>query len=469
MPARPPRLIFDLKHTGLDNRSLKLEDTMRDGIVARPRACAAALVIIGALLLLLAGGAGAATFNVSTTLQLEEAVEKANANLEANTIVVASGTYVPENPLKLTNKSGAQTVEGPATPPGATISGAGQKVFPSHLFEVGEGSSVTLKALRITLGGGGVTSAIEDLGSLDVESSALVGNKGFQVVVQPAATLTARNSTISDGSTFGVIVLNTGTANLFNTTIASNKEGGIENKATLNLTNTIVASNKTGDCIGAATTSDHSLDSDGSCGVGALSKMNPLLGPLAGNQGPTPTHALLTGSPAISAGNTATCTTVDQRGFARPDVVATPCDLGAYEFYEPAHMYKNGVKAVEGKLLRFLGWGTLKLANATLGEIECHTVSAGAFENPTGGAAAVGKLQAFSAYECVSAVCTASGGTEEVSPEKLPWAIEVIEQPGVVYRNQISGMGLKANCVGHNGGIFQGEDAPKVLNNGLTI
>ncbi len=53
---------------------------------------------------------------------------------------------------------------------------------------------------------------------------------------------------------------------------------GLENKGTLNLTNTIVAENTgEGDCVGAASTSDHSLDSNGSCGVGALGKTNPLL------------------------------------------------------------------------------------------------------------------------------------------------------------------------------------------------
>jgi hypothetical protein len=421
------------------------------------------------LLLLLAGEAGAATFNASTAKQLEEAVEKADANLEANTIVLAAGTYVPENPLNFTNKSGVQTIEGPASAPGASISGAGEKVVPSHVVEVAGGTSATAKNLRITLGGGATTSAVEvqPTGTLDVESSALVGNRSFQVLVQPEATLTTHNSTISDGSTFGMI--NAGTANLFNTTVASNKESGVENKGKLNLTNTIVANNKTGDCVGAANTSDHSLDSDGSCGVGALSKMNPLLGALAGNQGPTPTHALLKGSPAINAGNTATCTTIDQRGFPRPDVAATACDLGAYEFYEPAHVYKNGVIAKEASKLRTLGWGNLKLTNGSVGEVECKSVSAGFAENPTGGGVAVGQMQALFPFECTSASCTALGATIEVTPEKLPWARELFEEPALFFREQTSGINLRVNCVGHTNALFQGEDAPKILNNGTAV
>jgi predicted outer membrane repeat protein len=52
------------------------------------------------------------------------------------------------------------------------------------------------------------------------------------------------------------------------------------------------------------------------------------VGPLADNGGPTQTHALLAGSPAIGAGSTAL--TVDQRGLGRP-LTGAP-DIGAYEY-----------------------------------------------------------------------------------------------------------------------------------------
>lgn len=64
--------------------------------------------------------------------------------------------------------------------------------------------------------------------------------------------------------------------------------------------------------------------------------VDPLLGPLADNGGPTETLALLAGSPAIDGADPAApgsggdaCDVVDQRGVARP--VGIRCDIGAYE------------------------------------------------------------------------------------------------------------------------------------------
>ena len=60
------------------------------------------------------------------------------------------------------------------------------------------------------------------------------------------------------------------------------------------------------------------------------------LGALQDNDGPTHTHALLAGSPAIDAG---TCTdhtdatiATDQRGVSRPQPQGTRCDIGAFEY-----------------------------------------------------------------------------------------------------------------------------------------
>src|SRR5262249_1258204 len=66
----------------------------------------------------------------------------------------------------------------------------------------------------------------------------------------------------------------------------------------------------------------------------AASPIDPKLGTLKDNGGPTQTRALLTGSPAIDAGTNTGAPATDQRGFNRP--VNTTADIGAYEFQPPA-------------------------------------------------------------------------------------------------------------------------------------
>jgi hypothetical protein len=72
------------------------------------------------------------------------------------------------------------------------------------------------------------------------------------------------------------------------------------------------------------------LSNDASCGTGAGMIVLPVgIGDLADNGGPTKTHALLLGSPAIDAGTSCTEAT-DQRRVARNQ--GSSCDIGAFEF-----------------------------------------------------------------------------------------------------------------------------------------
>ncbi|TWT95374.1 hypothetical protein Pla108_35220 [Botrimarina colliarenosi] len=69
-------------------------------------------------------------------------------------------------------------------------------------------------------------------------------------------------------------------------------------------------------------------------GAGNLQNIDPLLGPLADNGGPTQTHALLPGSPAFNAGDPAIVVNgaeYDQRGAGYERVAVGRIDIGAYE------------------------------------------------------------------------------------------------------------------------------------------
>lgn len=139
-------------------------------------------------------------------------------------------------------------------------------------------------------------------------------------------------------------------ASLRNCTIAGNSAngsaGGIEinEGALVEMINTIVARNTVAqvpsDVSGAVVSRGHNLigAANGSSGWGAtdltgsiLQPLNPLLGPLQNNGGPTATLALLAGSPAINAGDNSGAPAFDQRGPGFPRIANGTIDLGAFE------------------------------------------------------------------------------------------------------------------------------------------
>lgn len=162
-------------------------------------------------------------------------------------------------------------------------------------------------------------------------------------------TLTVTNTTISGNrSTLGGgIQLETGgVLVLDNVTIAFNKArqgAGLwtEFGTTATLTNTLLAKNAPFDCFGPIESAGSNLvgrvdgcaisgdtTSNITGGPRPLKAVDPRIGPLRDNGGPTKTHALLVGSPAIDA-VLGTCPPpgADQRGLTR----AGTCDIGAFE------------------------------------------------------------------------------------------------------------------------------------------
>jgi hypothetical protein len=107
--------------------------------------------------------------------------------------------------------------------------------------------------------------------------------------------------------------------------------------------NVIFAAANGGNCQGAIQSLGNNIETGDSCSLtGPNDRPNtaPRLGPLQNNGGPTDTHALLPGSPAIDAGASAACPATDQRGVARPldgnGDGTTACDVGAFELVDPS-------------------------------------------------------------------------------------------------------------------------------------
>lgn len=199
-----------------------------------------------------------------------------------------------------------------------------------------------------TWGGGIVNSGVlwltqSTVSDNDVNNGAVGSGGGLF----NSGELVAENSTFSNNfSNFrGGGIANSGLLTVSNSTITdnlANDSGGIFNSNVVYLRNTIIANSLTGsDCGGwvSPISLGHNIASDDSCnliGPGDMPNIDPLLGTLQGNGGNTWTHALLTGSPAIDAGDNVACPATDQRGGIRPvdgDGDNDPvCDIGAYEW-----------------------------------------------------------------------------------------------------------------------------------------
>lgn len=180
--------------------------------------------------------------------------------------------------------------------------------------------------------GGGIY--VGNKGRLELTNSTVAGNRaytsgggifsdaGSQASISFATI--ARNRADSDGEFGGT----TGGIHL--------RTAGVQVAANARIANSIIALNTevggvTADCggIGFLGTGVNLITStgQGTCSESQpIVATNPRLGPLRDNGGPTPTIALLSGSPAIGAAGAGKTPARDQRGVKRTDR-----DLGAYE------------------------------------------------------------------------------------------------------------------------------------------
>jgi len=213
-------------------------------------------------------------------------------------------------------------------------------------------SNSTISGNSVDGGGGGIAS---DYSGVSIVNSTISGNSAYGAggIGGSNSGITVVNSTITGNSaevSGGGISIANGSLHVANSTFSGNSAvsgGGIYNyqyqyfSSVVEISNTILNAGPSGENIfnngGTVTSLGYNLSSDDGSGYlngpGDQINIDPLLGPLQNNGGPTLTHALLLGSPAIDAGdlNFTPPPFNDQRGCPFDRVFNGRIDIGSFE------------------------------------------------------------------------------------------------------------------------------------------
>ncbi len=253
--------------------------------------------------------------------------------------------------------AGIYSLGGTVTISNSTISGNSANRSVGGIFNRGslQITNCTISGNAARYGGGGIGNS----GTLTINHSVLRNNSayykwfGLGGAISNGGTLEIHNSTLSgnrvDGGG-GAISNAAGTATITNCTLTDNYSihtevqggGGLRNTegGMLQIGNSIINSGSTDANFNNTATVislGYNLSNDNASGVlngaGDQLNTNPMLGPLQDNGGSTFTHAPLSGSPAINAGdpNFVPPPFTDQRGPGYDRVVGGRVDIGAFE------------------------------------------------------------------------------------------------------------------------------------------
>ncbi len=211
-----------------------------------------------------------------------------------------------------------------------------------------DGGTTTIQTTSFTgnhaldFGGGVRNSGVLTMNNDTISGNIADHNGG---AMENSGTLALTNNTLSGNhagtANGGGLYWVSGTITLLNNTLKDNTAGaqggniyaGGSDNTHIHIKNTILASGSPNNCDAHIFSDGNNLESANSCGLSAagdLINLNAKLGALLNNGGPTRTHALLGGSPAIDAGTNSGCPSTDQRGVSRPKGLR--CDIGSYEY-----------------------------------------------------------------------------------------------------------------------------------------
>ncbi len=238
----------------------------------------------------------------------------ANSTLSSNTAAFTAGGIYSDG-----ESDGGASIHILAS----TLNGNTADFSGGAVFNDGEFGSAILTLTNCTVSG---NSAGDSGGAIYID-----GTDGTNSFVQIAFSTFSGNSATNGGGVF----INIGTLEIGNTIL--NVGSGVNIDSAL----------------GTVVSDGHNLSSDAAGGNGAtgpggdlnasgdIRNTDPKLGALANNGGPTLTHALLPGSPAVNAGSNTSFPATDQRSVARPQILRP--DIGAFEATDnpPVAVCKN--------------------------------------------------------------------------------------------------------------------------------
>src|SRR6266513_942510 len=245
-------------------------------------------------------------------------------------------------------------------PPSHTAEIDGLTITGGSLVGNGGGisSGATLTISNCAISGNSITAdgveysgaGIYNVGTMTIVNSTVNNNKALIVGFLPPfgggtisnCTISGNRTTVGHGRGGGI----SGAGTITNSTISDNlaiNGSSICATGTVQLGDTILNSGANIFVLGNGTVTSHGYnlsDDDGGgflTGPGDQINTDPLLGPLQDNGGPTSTHELLPGSPAIDAGdpNFTPPPYYDQRGPGFSRVFNGRIDIGSFEVQPP--------------------------------------------------------------------------------------------------------------------------------------
>jgi hypothetical protein len=263
-------------------------------------------------------------------IQIEDSTISGQSNIEDAGVSVGQYRGYDHGIVKVENSTvsgwdsgGVTTIWASAKVDRSTISDNGSSGVHARFYGHVEVTNSTITGNVMTgteenTGGAGVSTYYSS--SIDLTNSTVTGNRevgtaGFQG---------------SGGGVKGEVVVNGSTI----TGNSSETGGGVHIYGEGSVTNSIIAGNTStaggaGDCDALFSRGGNLIQSPGDCQVKStdLTGVDPKLGPLSDNGGPTETEALKPGSPAIGLAIAKTAPKFDQRGVKR----GSKPDAGAYE------------------------------------------------------------------------------------------------------------------------------------------